>query len=93
MRVRVDEKAKSKILEQNVKSVYCFLHVCYSWGGQSVQPTVYVGSPENEKKFEKYEDNEITVYVQKNLDIPSDELLITTAAFLWFEKLVVVGMT
>ncbi len=30
MRVRVDEKAKSKILEQNVKSVYCFLHVCYS---------------------------------------------------------------
>ncbi len=54
---------------------------------------MYVGSPENEKKFEKYEDNEITVYVQKNLDIPSDELLITTAAFLWFEKLVVVGMT
>jgi len=30
MKVRVDEKAKAKILEANVKSVHCFLHVCYS---------------------------------------------------------------
>ena len=92
MKVRVDEKAKIKILEQNVKSVHCFLHVCYSWAGQSMQPTVYVGSPEQMDKFEKYEDNEISVYVQKNLEIPSEELLITTSTFLWFEKLVVVGM-
>ena len=92
MKVKVDEKAKAKILENKVKSVYCFLHVCYSWAGQSVQPTVYVGSPEQMNKFEKYEDNEISVYVQKGLEIPSDELLITTSTFLWFEKLVVVGM-
>ena len=57
-----------------------------------MQPTVYVGSPEQMDKFEKYEDNEISVYVQKNLEIPSEELLITTSTFLWFEKLVVVGM-
>jgi len=53
---------------------------------------VYVGSPEQMDKFDKYEDNEISVYVQKGLDIPSDELLITTSTFLWFERLVVVGM-
>lgn len=92
MKVKVDEKAKAKILEQNVKSVHCFLHVCYSWSGQSIQPTVLVGSPAQPDKFDVYEDNEITVYVQKDLEIPSDELLITTATFLWFEKLVVVGM-
>ena len=92
MKVRVDDKAKTKILEHKVKSVYCFLHVCYSWAGQSVQPTVYVGSPEQMDKFDKYEDNEISVYVQKGLEIPKDEILITTSTFLWFEKLVVVGM-
>jgi len=53
---------------------------------------VLVGSPAQPDKFDVYEDNEITVYVQKDLEIPSDELLITTATFLWFEKLVVVGM-
>lgn len=92
MKVKVDDKAKLKILEQNVKSVHCFLHVCYSWAGQSVQPTVYVGSPENPEKYDKYEDNDIVVFVQKGLDIPNEELLITTATFLWFEKLSVVGM-
>ena len=92
MKVRVDEKAKAKILQQNVKTVHCFLHVCYSWAGQSMQPTVYVGSPERIDKFEKYEDNEISVYVQKGLEIPSEELLITTSTFLWFERLVVIGM-
>ena len=92
MTVKVDDKAKAKILEQNVKTVHCFLHVCHSWAGQSIQPTVYVGSPEQMDKFDKYEDNEISVYVQKGLDIPSDELLITTSTFLWFERLVVVGM-
>lgn len=30
MKVKVDEKAKTKVLEANVKSVHCFLHVCYS---------------------------------------------------------------
>ncbi len=30
MKVKVDEKAKVKILQENVKSVHCFLHVCYS---------------------------------------------------------------
>ena len=92
MKVRVDDKAKAKILEHNVKSVHCFLHICYSWAGQSAQPTVYVGSPKQMDKFEKYEDNEISVYVQKGLEIPKDELLITTSTFLWFEKLAVVGM-
>lgn len=92
MKIKVDDKAKAKILEQNVKSVYCFLHVCYSWAGQSIQPTVYVGSPEQIDKFDKYEDNDISVYVQKGLEIPNDELLITTSVFLWFEKLAVVGM-
>jgi len=53
---------------------------------------VYVGSPEQMSKFEKYEDNEISVYVQKGLEIPKDELLITTSTFLWFEKLAVIGM-
>jgi len=53
---------------------------------------VYVGSPERMEKFEKYEDNEISVYVQKGLEIPSEELLITTSTFLWFERLVVIGM-
>lgn len=57
-----------------------------------MQPTVYVGSPEQMSKFEKYEDNEISVYVQKGLEIPKDELLITTSTFLWFEKLAVIGM-
>ena len=32
MKVKVDEKAKAKVLEANVKSVHCFLHVCYSYG-------------------------------------------------------------
>ncbi len=53
---------------------------------------MYVGSPEQMDKFEKYEDNEITVYIQKNLETPSDEILITTTTFLWFEKLTVIGM-
>ena len=92
MKVKVDEKAKAKVLETNVKSVHCFLHVCYSWAGQSVQPTVLVGSPNQLDRFDVYEDNGITVYVQKDLEIPSDTLLITTSAFLWFERLVVVGM-
>lgn len=92
MKVKVDEWAKAKILEQNVKSVHCFLHVCYSWSGQSVQPTVFVGSPNKPDRFDVYEDNGITVYVQKDLEIPSSELLITTANFLWFEKLAVKGM-
>ena len=92
MKVKVDDKAKAKILGQNLKSVYCFLHVCHSWAGQSIQPTVYVGSPEQMDKFDKYENNEIDVYVQKGLEIPGDELLITTSTFLWFEKLAVVGM-
>lgn len=92
MKVRVDEKAKTKILEQNVKSVHCFLHVCYSWSGQSIQPTVFVGSPNKPDRFETYEDNGITVYVQKDLENPSDELLITTETFLWFERLAVKGM-
>ena len=92
MKVKVDEKAKVKILQENVKSVHCFLHVCYSWAGQSVQPTVLVGSPNQLDRFDVYEDNGITVYVQKDLEIPSDTLLITTSAFLWFERLVVVGM-
>lgn len=92
MKVKVDEKAKAKVLEANVKSVHCFLHVCYSWAGQSVQPTVLVGSPNQLDRFDVYEDNGITVYVQKDLEIPSDTLLITTSAFLWFERLVVVGM-
>ncbi len=30
MTVKVDDKAKAKILEQNVKTVHCFLHVCHS---------------------------------------------------------------
>lgn len=92
MKVKVDEKAKVKILQENVKSVHCFLHVCYSWAGQSVQPTVLVGSPNQLDRFDIYEDNGITVYVQKDLDIASDELLITTATFLWFERLAVKGM-
>ena len=53
---------------------------------------MFVGSPAQPDKFDTYEDNGITVYIQKDLDIPSDELLITTATFLWFEKLVVKGM-
>ncbi|MGP1437633.1 MAG: CC/Se motif family (seleno)protein [Treponema sp.] len=57
-----------------------------------MQPTVFVGSPNKPDRFDTYEDNEITVYVQKDLEIPSEELLITTATFLWFEKLTVVGM-
>ena len=92
MKVRVDDKAKAKILEANVKSVHCFLHVCYSWSGQSMQPTVFVGSPNKPDRFDSYEDNDITVYVQKDLDIPSEELLITTETFLWFERLAVKGM-
>ena len=92
MKVRVDEKAKAKILEANVKSVHCFLHVCYSWSGQSMQPTVFVGSPNKSDRFDVYEDNEITVYVQKDLQIASEELLITVETFLWFERLAVKGM-
>ncbi len=57
-----------------------------------MQPTVLVGSPNKPDRFDTYEDNEITVYVQKDLEIPSEELLITTTTFLWFEKLSVVGM-
>jgi hypothetical protein len=53
---------------------------------------VLVGSPNQLDRFDVYEDNGITVYVQKDLEIPSDTLLITTSAFLWFERLVVVGM-
>lgn len=53
---------------------------------------MYVGQPEQMNKFEKYEDNEISVYVQKGLQIAGEELLITTSTFLWFERLVVVGM-
>jgi hypothetical protein len=57
-----------------------------------VQPTVFVGSPNKLDRFDSYEDNDITVYVQKDLDIPSEELLITTETFLWFERLAVKGM-
>ena len=57
-----------------------------------MQPTVLVGSPNQLDRFDVYEDNGITVYVQKDIEIPSDTLLITTSAFLWFERLVVVGM-
>lgn len=53
---------------------------------------MFVGSPSQPNRFDIYEDNGITVYVQKDLDIASEELLITTATFLWFEKLAVVGM-
>jgi len=53
---------------------------------------VFVGSPNKPDRFETYEDNGITVYVQKDLETPSDELLITTETFLWFERLAVKGM-
>jgi len=57
-----------------------------------VQPTVFVGSPNKPDRFDVYEDNEITVYVQKDLEIASEELLITVETFLWFERLAVKGM-
>lgn len=91
MNVIVDDKAKKKIEEEG-KSVYCFLRICRSWGGTRVEPTVIVGEPNSPEQFEKLSDNGITVYVHKDTPCPSGTLKITVGAFLWFEKLIVEGM-
>ncbi len=92
MNVIVDEKAKKEIEKKNANSVYCYLKICRSWGGTTVEPTVLVGEPNSPDQFEKLSDNGITVYVHKDAPCPSGTLKITVGSFLWFEKLIVEGM-
>ncbi len=92
MNVIVEDKAKKKIEAENGHSVYCFLRICRSWGGTTVEPTVLVGEPNSPEQFNKFTDNGITVFVHKDTPCPSGTLKITVGAFLWFEKLMVEGM-
>jgi len=53
---------------------------------------VNVGKPDEAECFDAYEIEDFTVYVQKDINPPTGKLLISTSTFLWFEKLVVIGM-
>lgn len=92
MTVIVEDKAKDKIKSKKADSVYCYLHMCASWGGTVLEPTVIVGIPNKPDDFTKFENNGITVYVKNGTPCPNGILTITLGTFLWFEKLVVEGM-
>jgi len=54
---------------------------------------VLVGTPHQIDEFNRFENNGITVYVKKGTPCLSGTLTITTGTFLWFEKLMVEGMS
>lgn len=93
MDVKVEDAARDKIKSKNSDSVYCYLRMCASWGGTTLDPTVVVGTPSRIADFNKFENNGITVYVKKGTPCPSGTLTILIGTFLWFEKLMVEGMT
>lgn len=92
MNIIVEDSARDKIKAKNTDAVYCELQMCTSWGGTRLEPTVYVGVPNNLGNFDRFEDNGITVYVKKGTPSVNGTLTITVGKFLWFEKLMVEGM-
>lgn len=92
MNIIVEDSARDKIKAKNADTVHCMLNMCASWGGTTLDPAVYVGTPRNIDHFNKFENNGITVYVKKGTPSVNGTLTITVGAFLWFEKLMVEGM-
>lgn len=92
MNILIDDKTKKYIKSNKEDSITVFLQGCSSWGTSEPQPSVEMGKPKDEEDYDKYEVEDVTVYVKSDVNAKDDTLTIKHSKMLWMEKLVVEGM-
>ena len=92
MKISIDDEARDYIKSKGKDSIYTWNKIIASWRVSYIKPSVKMGKPRDLKLYNKYDADDITVYVRSDVQTKEDSLTIKFSKESWLEKLVVEGM-
>lgn len=94
MNIIITENARQYLRERNKENIVISIAKQMCWGGRSTK-FVVVSTKEkiNKEKFDKYASGEFTIYIEKDIVVKKDEVVIDLERFFFSKILSQKGLT
>ena len=86
MKIEFDEKAIKNLKNKEIKEITIDIKAFPTWGGMSYNPVVSLGRPKDDKEYTLVVEEEIDVYLNKDVNPETGLVRILYKKFAFMEK-------